>query len=96
MADLATEADAAPALAAGVDILGTTLAGYLGDAVPAGPDLALVAAFARLGRPVFAEGRYHRPEQAAAAIAAGATAVVVGSAITRVEHITSWFAAAVR
>ena len=35
------------------------------------------------------------PDQARAAISAGATAVVVGSAITRPEHITEWFARAV-
>ena len=39
-----------------------------------------------------AEGRYNRPELAVKAIKAGADAVVVGSAITRPEHITSWFA----
>ena len=100
MADLAAEADAAPALAASVDILGTTLSGYTGGAVPQAPDpapdLALVTALARLGRPVFAEGRYRTPEQARDAIAAGASCVVVGSAITRIEHITGWFADAVR
>lgn len=92
MADLAREADAASALAAGVDILATTLSGYTGGPVPDVPDFLLVSALAPLGRPVFAEGRYRTPEQAAAAIAAGATCVVVGSAITRVEHITGWFA----
>ena len=96
MADLASEGDAGPAISAGVDILGTTLSGYTGGEVPEAPDLPLVAALARLGAPVFAEGRYRTPEQAEKAIAAGATAVVVGSAITRVEHITSWFAEAVR
>jgi N-acylglucosamine-6-phosphate 2-epimerase len=96
MADLASEADAAAALAAGVDILGTTLSGYTGGDVPEAPDLALVSVLARLGVPVFAEGRYRTPEQAGEAIAAGAAAVVVGSAITRVEHISSWFAKAVR
>jgi putative N-acetylmannosamine-6-phosphate epimerase len=96
MADLAAEGDAAAARAAGVDVLGTTLSGYTGGKVPEAPDFSLVAALARHGRPVFAEGRYHTPEQAAAAIAAGADAVVVGSAITRVEHITQWFAEAVR
>jgi putative N-acetylmannosamine-6-phosphate epimerase len=95
MADLAQEGDAAAALSAGVDILGTTLSGYTGGAVPDAPDLALVGALARHGRPVFAEGRYRTPAQASEAIAAGATAVVVGSAITRVEHITTWFAEAV-
>jgi len=34
--------------------------------------------------------------QVQAARAAGAHAVVVGSAITRPEHITSWFVEAVR
>lgn len=96
MADLAAEGDAAAALAGGVDILSTTLSGYTGEAVPDWPDFPFVSALARLGPPVFAEGRYRTPEQAAAAIAAGASAVVVGSAITRVEHITSWFAAALR
>jgi len=96
MADLAAEADAVAALAAGVDILGSTLSGYTGGAMPEAPDLALVAALARFGCPVFAEGRYRTPEQAAEAIAAGATCVVVGSAITRVEHVTGWFADAVR
>jgi putative N-acetylmannosamine-6-phosphate epimerase len=96
VADLASETDAAAALAAGANILGTTLSGYTGGSVPDTPDLALVAACARHGRPVFAEGLYRTPAQAGAAIAAGASAVVVGSAITRVEHITGWFAAAVR
>jgi putative N-acetylmannosamine-6-phosphate epimerase len=96
MADLASEDDARAALAAGVDILGTTLSGYTGGDVPETPDLALVSALARLGRPVFAEGRYRTPDQAGQAIAAGAACVVVGSAITRVEHITAWFADAVR
>jgi putative N-acetylmannosamine-6-phosphate epimerase len=95
MADLASADEGVASIAAGADIVGTTLSGYLGDCVPDVPDLALVAALARLGRPVFAEGRYRTPEQARAAIAAGAAAVVVGSAITRVEHITRWFADAV-
>jgi putative N-acetylmannosamine-6-phosphate epimerase len=95
MADIATIDDAVAAIAAGADIVGTTLSGYTGGDVPQSPDLALVAALARHGCPVFAEGRYHTPAQAQAAITAGAAAVVVGSAITRVEHITGWFAAAV-
>jgi N-acetylmannosamine-6-phosphate 2-epimerase/N-acetylmannosamine kinase len=43
---------------------------------------------------VLAEGRYRTPAQARLAIEAGAYAVVVGSAITRPEHITAWFAEA--
>jgi N-acetylmannosamine-6-phosphate 2-epimerase/N-acetylmannosamine kinase len=63
--------------------------------VPDAPDVPLMKAIAACGRPVIAEGRIRTPEQARAAIGAGAFAVVVGSAITRPEHITEWFAAAV-
>ena len=41
------------------------------------------------------EGRVHTPEQAAAAIEAGAFAVIVGTAITHPTSITTWFKAAV-
>jgi len=41
-----------------------------------------------------AEGRYDSPELAAAALRAGAWAVTVGSALTRLEVATSWFARA--
>lgn len=96
MADISTEAEARSALAAGADIVGTTMSGYAGDVpTPKEPDLELVRLCARLGAPVFAEGRYNSPELAAAAIRAGADAVVVGSAITRPEHITEWFRQAV-
>ena len=79
----------------GVDFVGTTLSGYTGGSVPELPDFALIAAIAHCGRPVIAEGRIRTPDQARAAIEAGAHAVVVGSAITRPEHITEWFATAV-
>ena len=96
MADCATREEGEIAAAAGFDLLGTTLSGYTGEAVvPDGPDLALVEAMRDLGLPVIAEGRYHRPEQAAAAIRAGAFAVVVGSALTRIEHVTGWFVDAI-
>lgn len=74
------------------DILGTTLSGYVGSSEPTEPDLDLVKALSGLGSFVAAEGRYNLPALAAQAIAAGADTVVVGSAITRPEHITSWFA----
>lgn len=97
MADIATLEDARAAIAAGVDIVGTTLSGYVGPGpVPEAPDLELVRGCAALGAvPVFAEGRYNVPGLAAAAIRAGADAVVVGSAITRPEHIAGWFAHAI-
>jgi glucokinase len=49
---------------------------------------------ARLGIPIVAEGRIETPEQAVQALEAGAFSVVVGTAITRPEAITSRFVAA--
>lgn len=95
MADCSCLEDARRALAAGVDFVGTTLSGYVGGPEPEEPDLALIAAIRRLTPHVIAEGRIRSPEQAAAAVRAGASAVVVGSAITRTEHVTSWFNTAV-
>ena len=43
---------------------------------------------------VIAEGCVRTPEHAVKAHASGAYAVVVGSAITRPEHVTSWFRSA--
>jgi putative N-acetylmannosamine-6-phosphate epimerase len=96
MADLSTLAEGRAALACGCDVLGSTLSGYTDGPVPEDPDLDLVRGLASLGVPVFAEGRYRTTEQVRAARLAGATAVVVGSAVTRPEHITAWFAEAVR
>lgn len=86
--------------AAGADIVGTTLSGYT-PARPKveGPDLALIEELAgRLPEhaALVAEGRVHTPKQAAAAHAAGAYAVVVGTAITHPTTITTWFHDAVR
>lgn len=95
MADCSTEADGRAAKAMGFDILGSTMAGYTGDTVPVGPDLALVRALVGMGAFTIAEGRYQTPADAADAIRAGADAVVAGSAITRPEHVTDWFAQAI-
>ncbi|MBV9287921.1 MAG: ROK family protein, partial [Hyphomicrobiales bacterium] len=88
--------DARGAVDAGADLVGTTLSGYAGGPASEAPDLELVARSAGLGVPVLAEGRYRTPDQARLAIEAGAHAVVVGSAITRVEHVTAWFAEAMK
>lgn len=98
MGDCATVEDAASAVAAGADLVGTTLAGYTPDrAATVGPDLEVLEAMvAAVAVPVIAEGRIHTPEQAAAALAAGAHAVVVGTAITHPTSITGWFADALR
>lgn len=96
MADCADAEDAAAALAANADIVGSTLSGYTGGAEPVEPDLDLIAALRRLTPFVVAEGRIRTPEQAAAALGRGAFCVVVGSAITRPEHVTGWFVDALR
>jgi putative N-acetylmannosamine-6-phosphate epimerase len=95
MADCADLAEMRTAIAARADIVASTMSGYTGGAVPALPDLDLVRAGAALGAPLFAEGRYNTPALAAAAIEAGAHAVVVGTAITRPETITAWYATAI-
>lgn len=96
MADCSSSADAREAARLGCAVLGSTMSGYVGASVPLEPDFALVQAAAEFGKFVVAEGRYNRPDLAAQAIRAGADAVVVGSAITRPEHITSWFAQGIR
>jgi N-acetylmannosamine-6-phosphate 2-epimerase / N-acetylmannosamine kinase len=96
MADCSTSADGHAARALGVRVLGSTLSGYTVGAVPEAPDLDLVADLSRMDAFVIAEGRYHGPDQAAQAIRHGADAVVVGSAITRTEHVTEWFSTAIR
>ena len=95
MADISTAAEAEAAIAAGADVVGTTMAGYTpystqGDA----PDFALMRELAAAGLPFVAEGRVRVPAEGAACLAAGALCVVVGSAITRPDDITRWFVAA--
>jgi putative N-acetylmannosamine-6-phosphate epimerase len=96
MADASNLADAAAAAELGFDLIGTTLSGYTGGTVPERPDLALVQQLASRGYAVMAEGRFQSPADAAAAIAAGAWAVTVGSALTRLEVMTSRFVDAVQ
>ena len=96
LADIATEEDAEMAVEAGADCVATTLSGYAGGS-PAGPepDIDLVRRLAaRLPVPVLAEGRYRSPGDVRSAFAAGAHAVVVGTAITNPREITRVFAVA--
>ncbi len=98
MADCACMDDVRAALAAGVDIVSTTLAGYTDDRPKTqGPDLDFLReAVALAGEtPVFCEGRIHTIEDAQAAMNAGAFAIVVGTAITHPTSITTWFASAI-
>ncbi|EAR51323.1 putative N-acetylmannosamine-6-phosphate 2-epimerase [Oceanicola granulosus HTCC2516] len=97
MADCATLADGERARDEGAAILGTTLSGYTEATAGRGEgvDTGLIRAFRKLGGFVMAEGRVNTPELAADAMAAGADAVTVGTALTRLEHVTGWFARAV-
>ncbi|MCX6625316.1 MAG: putative N-acetylmannosamine-6-phosphate 2-epimerase, partial [Acidobacteria bacterium] len=93
MADIATLEEALAAEAAGVDMAGSTLRGYTDetsevDVFQPGFITSLVE---RLRIPVIAEGRVNTPREAAAALRAGAWAVIVGTAITRPHDITRWF-----
>ena len=94
MADCSGLGDMRRALAAGADLVGTTLSGYGGGPVREGPDLDLVAAGRALTPYVIAEGRIAAPGDAAAAMARGAFTVVVGTAITRTELVTAVFVSA--
>ncbi|WP_242224318.1 N-acetylmannosamine-6-phosphate 2-epimerase [Shinella zoogloeoides] len=94
MADCSILTDAEQALSEGADVVGSTLAGYTGPVEPTEPDLDLVAAMRRLTPHVVAEGNIRTPAQAQQALIAGASMVVVGSAITRPEYVTSWFRSA--
>ncbi len=96
MADISTEAEAITAEAAGADVISTTLSGYTPySPQQEGPDLPLVRRLAQTLRvPVVAEGRIATPEEARAALDAGAFAVVVGGAITRPQQIAARFARA--
>jgi N-acylglucosamine-6-phosphate 2-epimerase len=76
----------------GCTFIGSTMSGYLDlNNTPNEPDYALVESWVKQGLNVIAEGRYNSPERAEQAIKLGAFSVTVGSAITRVEHITQWF-----
>ncbi|MGP7959248.1 N-acetylmannosamine-6-phosphate 2-epimerase [Sanguibacter sp. A247] len=96
MADVSTLDEGLRAADLGAAFIGTTLSGYTPASRPApeGPDLELVAALAERGLTVIAEGRIRTPDDVAAAFAAGASAVVVGGAITDPLLTARRFAAA--
>ncbi len=93
MADCASLTDAMNAIKEGADIIGTTLSGYAYDIAESDalPDFELIEQFSKLNSFVMAEGRFNSPDLAGQAMQKGANAVTVGSAITRVENITTWF-----
>lgn len=94
MADCSTLEEGLWAAEAGADLVASTLSGYTPatQGLHQGPDLELVADLARQARvPVVAEGRIWTPQEARAALEAGAYAVVVGTAITNPTEITRRF-----
>jgi N-acylglucosamine-6-phosphate 2-epimerase len=97
LADIATLEDALAAEHARADAVATTLYGYTAEtANQCAVSWSLIQSIlARLTIPVLVEGHITDPGQARMALELGATAVVVGSAITRPETITTRFAEAV-
>jgi N-acylglucosamine-6-phosphate 2-epimerase len=93
LADIGSLEDALAAERAGANAVATTLYGYTAETAgirtPSWP--LLQSLVAHLTVPVFLEGHITDPREALQALALGATAVVVGSAITRPGSITNRF-----
>lgn len=94
MADISTVDEGIAAAGAGADLIATTLSGYTPyTTLEKGPDGPLIRALVRETQtPVVAEGKIDTPAAARRALACGAYAIVVGSAITRPQLITRKFA----
>lgn len=98
LADISTLEEGIEAERLGADLVATTLSGYTPQSpARSDPDFDLLRALVQRVRvPVVVEGHLWVPEQAAEALALGAFAAVVGSAITRPRAITERFVAALR
>jgi len=97
MADIDTLASAQAAVAAGVDILGTTLYGYTQDTQhcePPGFEL-LSNLIDQFPLPCICEGGIASPAAAQQALKLGASAVVVGTAITGIDILVQRYQAAI-
>lgn len=94
LADIATLDEALAAAQAGADFVLSTMRGYTDETSRIRSfDVPFIRELVRDAPvPVIAEGMIDTPEQAHAALAAGAYAVVVGSAITRPVTIARRFA----
>ena len=94
MADCSNYNEAVNASYLGADIIASTLSGYVQGSIPKNPDFRIISKFSQnnVDKPIIAEGRINTPKQAAQALKMGAHAVVVGTAINRIEIITNWFA----
>lgn len=92
MADCSTTEEGLEAYRLGADLVGSTLSGYTEYSPKrAEPDLEMVRELAGRGVRVIAEGRISTPEEARKALGAGAFAVTVGTALTRIEVVTKGF-----
>ena len=93
MADISNVEEGLYAEELGVDFISTTLSGYTNYSPKIeGPDLELVKELAeKVKVAVVSEGRISTPEEAKKCLELGATAVVVGAAITRPLQITKRF-----
>lgn len=96
LADVSTIAEARNAASWGADLVAPTLRGYTAETQG-----VLVPEFeffrdlvSAVDCPVIAEGNVRTPEKARKFLDIGAFAVVVGTAITRPQEITRWFAEA--
>jgi N-acylglucosamine-6-phosphate 2-epimerase len=101
LADVSTLEEGLDAAKVGADFVATTLSGYTTySPSQSGPDFVLLGQLVThlkpLGVPVIAEGRISTPQEAVHALALGAHAVVVGSAITRPQWITAQFSGALK
>ena len=92
MADISCLKDAMNSAEAGADCLSTTLNGYTAETAADNdgkPHLELIKELSKkIKIPIIAEGRISSPEDAKAALDAGAFAVVVGTVITRPRVMT--------
>lgn len=95
MADTSTVEEGLRADRLGFDFIGTTLIGYTEQSKHLDKFEVLKELITQCQHPVVAEGNFNTPEAAMKAMEMGAYAVVVGSAITRPQVITRWFADAV-
>jgi len=96
MANCALASDGLAAHAAGADIIATTLCGYTSQTRGASlPALDILRAWQDTAAFRVCEGGVHSPDAAAQAMASGAHAVVVGTAITNISWATAAYAKAV-
>jgi putative N-acetylmannosamine-6-phosphate epimerase len=97
MADCDTLLSALAAEAAGLDAIATTLSGYTQESLQDKaslytPDWALLYQLSQHSRiPIVMEGRLWEPVHVTKAFRLGASAVVIGSAITRPHEVTRRF-----